>query len=211
MGNTLAQLVRERMSAMFSTGQPTPAPTPTPTPTPAPVPAPAPTPAPQPTVEQPGTAGNGTAPVARFSQPGLPDTDEDDEQATADFKAEQIITRATEVADQMIAEGHLYSSHRNAAIAAFTAAGLDNEASGPSLVTFSKHDGTVVSDRVALLREVLMGTPKHSLFNSKLPAYVLNSDKAPSEQLSAAEEGAKQAAEFNATLPGYSKNGNGTH
>lgn len=199
MGNTLIEKLQARFNA-----KPAAAP-------PATLPAPATTPLAEP-----------TRPTINFSAPGTKaegeDADAQSEEARVEFKADQIVTRATELVDQAIASSHLMSSGRDAALAAFTAAGFDNEEAGPSLVTFSKGDGTVVTDRMALLAEVLKHTPQHALFQSSLPVYILNGSKDPSETESAEDKGKKQAARFNAESgvattqnTTATMNGNGAH
>ena len=192
------------LDALFSAGSPStsippttaPAPVPAPQPTTPTVPAPEPMPAPQPT--NPGPTAPAALPRAQFAAPGLPQEAPMDE-AQATFRAEQIIQRAIEKADARIAEGRLYSSGRSAAIVAYAAAGYDNEAAGASLVTFKRADGTIVSDREALLTEVLNHVPKNGLFSNGLPVHVFDGgghDKAEDD----VAQGRAQADSFNRSM-----------
>lgn len=138
-------------------------------------------------------------PLASFAAPGPESGDaEPMDEATADFRANQIVTRAGEFADRAIAEGVQYPAMREALVAFFTGLGLDNEQNGPSRVTFSKSDGKVINDRVAMAMEIIMGGPKHAMFSQGLPVNVLNSTGDPASKKSAADLGREQAAAFNA-------------
>ena len=189
----IADRLTHGLMAMFSTGDPVPSPEPAPTPDPTPAPTPAPVP-PVPVPPTPAPAKPVLAP-ASFSAPGT--EEEDVDEATADFKANQMITQATRYADQLIETGHFYSAKRNELIAMFTAAAYDNEMHGASLVTFNRADGTVLRDRVEMLMDVLKGTPTHSLFSAELPAVLYNGNRAPAEVESAASQGEAQAKKWN--------------
>jgi hypothetical protein len=149
-----------------------PAPTPTPTPT---APAPAPT--------TPGTPAGTAA------------------QQQAQFRADLIVNSAEEAADALIESGQLFPAGRGAAIALFSVLGFDNEATGQPPVTFAREDGSIVSDRVSMLKEVFRAVPRHALFGQGLPAIVLNGNhgkKAAGE--TPEEQGRQQAAAFNQTM-----------
>jgi len=202
--------------ALFAAGagsEPTPEPVAPPTPitpgpsitvpTPAPAPATTTTPAPTPTL-----------PATNFTAPGIDEPEMDE--ATANFKADQIANTAEREADALINAGHFYSAQRPLLLALFTAAGYDNEAHGASLVTFSRANGSVIQDRVEMLREVFTQQPTHSLFSAELPVNILNGNRAPGEVQSAVQQGDEQAKKFNAehypTMAApASTNGNGQH
>lgn len=147
------------------------------------------------TTTTPAATGLG---AAAFSAPGA-DVEPMDE-GTAEFKAQQIVNRATELADRYIADGKKHTYKREALIAAFTAAGYDNEQNGPSLVTFTRADNTQINDRVQMLIEVLDDGPAHSLFSKTMPISVYNGAAAPDQTKSAAEQGKEQADAYNASL-----------
>jgi hypothetical protein len=205
-----------------TTPEPTAAPEPAPAPTtpgpgivlPTTTPAPAPQPTTTTTTTTPAPAGPGLPPTT-FSAPGLDEPEMDD--ATASFKADQIANTAEREADALISAGHFYSAQRPLLLALFTAAGYDNEAHGASLVTFSRANGTVIQDRVEMLREVFGSGPTHSLFSAELPATILNGNRAPAEVQSAVQQGDEQAKKFNAEHFGQylaqpaTTNGNGNH
>jgi hypothetical protein len=143
---------------------------------------------------------NGSQSVAAFAAPGY--MGEPMEEGVADFKAEQIVTRAEETVERLISEGHLHQYGREAALAAFTLAGYDNEASGPSLVTFARADGKVLTDRVAILMEVLAATPTHSLFSKVMPVQVYNGSPDPARS-GPADAGVAQAQKANEEMYGH--------
>lgn len=172
-----------RFSATAQVPAPVPAPQPAPAPTPSPVPAPAPNPAPAP---QPG---------ASFSAPGVETAEET---ALATFRANQINTRSEEIANALVAEGVLHSSGKNLAVATFSMLGFDNEESGPTAVTFSKIDGTISGDRVAMVRELFKHVPHHALFSQSMPVFVHNATASTDgDEDSPEKQGAAQAARFN--------------
>lgn len=169
--------------------------------------------APTPVAPQPTAPGTPATPPASFSAPGLDDGEIDE--ATADFKASRIIAQATNLVDALVQAGHIHSSGRNAWIACFTSAGYTDEADGPSIVTFARHDGAILNSRVDMLSEALRHVPQHTLFTKTLPVQVLNGNRSAAETKTAEQAADEQAARFNqqmgvqpATTANMTNNGN---
>lgn len=226
----LAELLKNRLRATFNTGATDPTNPPTQPNTSPTLPQAPSVPPVQPTAPtSPETGAPGTSvPLTQPNPPQAPTnppagggaggpglalyTAQPIDEETAAFKAEQIMAIATDAADDLIRQGALHSSGRNAAIAAFASAGYDNESSGPSVVMFSRKDGTEIKDRVQMLKEVFKSVPQHTLFARELPVHVLNGNKADNERVSAEEQGKAQAEEFNKGLAArYGQNGNGNN
>lgn len=208
---TLIDRIREKMGVASFTADPVDPAAPTDPPEATPPAATEPVKAPPPAYVAPGApAPAAAAPPAAAGVTGA--ANPSDEERSADFTVTRIKNQAVEIVDGLIRDGYLYSAGRQAALAAFTAAGFDNEQVGPSVVTFTRSDNTVLNDRVQMLREVLKQVPQHTLFQSTLPVHILNGDKGRSAQATAEEEGRAQAQAYNATLGGgvISANGNGS-
>lgn len=191
LGDSLKKVLAQFNGQAPGETAPTPPPLETPAPAPSPAPAPAPAPAPP-------------APKAQFAAPGTDPVAPLDEE-TATFKATQIVNRAVELADRLIADGHLYSAGRNAAIAVFSAAGFDNEESGPSVATFSDAKGNVIADRVQLVVTMLENTPKSRLFENQMPVTVFSGTRSDDENMTQEQLGKAQAEAANKRM-GYNTN-----
>ncbi len=143
-----------------------------------------------------------------------------EEERLARFKADAILSRAEDAAKALVAAGKLLRFGQEAATALFAQMDIDNELADPPVVTFSRADGTIVSDRVALLKELFSAVPTHALFTEGLPINVLNGNQGKVAEADTPEaQGKAQADAFNAEMvknmpalqPNQNGNGNGNH
>jgi hypothetical protein len=178
------------------------------------------------TAPPPGQQHPGGAPPPSFAlhAPGPLAPTADEAQRLATFKGDQIMSRATEAADALVSAGTIYRFGREAAIALFAQLDVDNELADAPIVSFSRADGSVVTDRVALMKELLKAVPRHALFAEGLPIQVLNGNQGNAEgENSPQAQGDAQAAKFNQemiasmpalahiVLPGLNKNATNGH